>query len=80
MHKNKHLSVEFGHNIEEVGSCHKGVLMEAISAMTHLKKLVNQITLKDQLLKDKCLEHLDDSLFSRLESDIAKSAIRDYEI
>lgn len=54
--------------------------METISAMQHLKKLVNQITLKDQLLKDKCLENLPNTLFSRLESDIAKSAIRDYEI
>jgi hypothetical protein len=53
--------------------------MEAVQALTAFKRVSNELALKDQYIRDAFLEHLDGSLFYRLESDIGRTAMRDYE-
>ena len=57
----------------------QGLLMETISTLETFKRSFDDSRRKDQILRDHCLESVHGSSFHRLESDIARQAIRDYE-
>lgn len=57
----------------------KGLLMESVTAFTSFKLCLKDSRLKDQYLRDHFLESAPNSSFSRLQSDIARQSIRDYE-
>ena len=57
----------------------RGLLMDSIQTLRSFKSSLEDQRRKDQLLRDNFLESVKGSSFSKLESDIAKQSIRDYE-
>ena len=57
----------------------QALIMEAVSKLQQSKGLLQDIAFKEQVIRDQCLESRDPQRYARLQSDIAKIAIRDYD-